>query len=262
MRVEMFEQHGPWKGPLAVSAGLHLGLILTGVLLGWAFTRAGNLWGVGNPMNEEHVVTVQMVANAIPLPARENDPNSVLATDSSGQSQPMAKPPEPEKEAIAIPGPTEKTKPEKIHRATIYQRPAPVPLASNKIVPYGSAPAASAPYTAFRAAAGNGGMTFGQNGSFADKYAWYVEGVQRKVSENWMKYEVDPGVQTAPRVYLTFEIARDGTPTNVQLSQSSGIPSLDVSAVRALKRIDTFGSLPGDYPGNKVSVEFWFEYKR
>jgi protein TonB len=48
----------------------------------------------------------------------------------------------------------------------------------------------------------------------------------------------------------------------VQVEQSSGVPSLDTSAVRALQRIDTFGSLPPDYSGNKISVEYWFDYKR
>jgi protein TonB len=55
---------------------------------------------------------------------------------------------------------------------------------------------------------------------------------------------------------------RDGHPANVQVEQSSGVPSLDQSAVRAIQRIDTFGPLPSDYSGNKVSVEFWFDYKR
>ncbi len=49
---------------------------------------------------------------------------------------------------------------------------------------------------------------------------------------------------------------------NVQIEQSSGVPSLDISAVRALQRIDTFGPLPADYSGSKVSVEFWFDYRR
>jgi len=86
--------------------------------------------------------------------------------------------------------------------------------------------------------------------------------VQQKVSENWLKYEVDPRVSDARRVYVTFDIKRDGHPTNVQIEQSSGVPSLDQSAVRALQRIDTFGPLPPDYTENKVSVEFWFDYKR
>jgi len=86
--------------------------------------------------------------------------------------------------------------------------------------------------------------------------------VQQKVAENWLKYEVDSRVSTAQRVYITFDIARDGHPGNVQVEQSSGVPSLDISAQRAIQRIDTFGALPPDYSGSKISVEFWFDYKR
>ena len=99
-------------------------------------------------------------------------------------------------------------------------------------------------------------------GDFGSRYAWYVDKVRRVISENWLKYEVDSRITTANRVYLTFDIARDGSPGNVQVEQSSGVPSLDQSAVRAIQRIDTFGPLPPDYSGNKVSVEFWFDYKR
>ena len=74
--------------------------------------------------------------------------------------------------------------------------------------------------------------------------------------------EVDPGITSARRAYLTFDILRSGQPANIQVTQSSGIPSLDQSALRALRRIDTFGPLPADYSGSKVSVEFWFDYKR
>jgi protein TonB len=77
-----------------------------------------------------------------------------------------------------------------------------------------------------------------------------------------LKYEIDPRISAANRVYVTFDVARDGSPRNVQVEQSSGVPSLDQSAVRALQRIDTFGPLPSDYSGNKVSVEFWFDYNR
>jgi protein TonB len=86
--------------------------------------------------------------------------------------------------------------------------------------------------------------------------------VQQKVSENWLKYEIDPNIHDARRVYITFEITRTGQPTNVQIEQSSGVPSLDMSAKRALERIDSFGPLPNEYAGNRVSVEFWFDYRR
>jgi len=40
------------------------------------------------------------------------------------------------------------------------------------------------------------------------------------------------------------------------------VPTLNDSAIRALQRIDTFGPLPPEYRGDKVSVEFWFDYHR
>jgi len=101
-----------------------------------------------------------------------------------------------------------------------------------------------------------------EHGDFGTKYGWYVQIVQRKVSENWLKYEVDPRITSGQQVYITFDVARDGHPYNVRVEQSSGVPSLDVSATRALQRIDTFGPLPNDYRGSSVSVEFYFDPTR
>ena len=84
----------------------------------------------------------------------------------------------------------------------------------------------------------------GRQGDFGSRFAYYVDIVRRKVSDNWLKYEVDPRITDARRVYIYFEINRSGQPTNIRVEQSSGIPSLDQSAVRALQRIDTFGPLP------------------
>jgi protein TonB len=89
-----------------------------------------------------------------------------------------------------------------------------------------------------------------------------VQLVNQKVSSNWYQVEVDPRVTNAKRVYITFDIERDGKPTNIRFEQRSDVPSLDLSAMRALQRIDTFGPLPREYTGSKVSVEFWFDYQR
>ena len=94
------------------------------------------------------------------------------------------------------------------------------------------------------------------------RYGWYVNAMRNKISENWQKYEIDPRISTSSRCYVTFDITRSGQPTNVRIEQSSGVPSLDQSAVRALQRIDSFGPLPSDYSGSRVSVEFWFDYHR
>jgi len=121
----------------------------------------------------------------------------------------------------------------------------------------------SGPYGSFTSGATKGGFGFqGGQGDFGSRFAYYVDIVRRKVSDNWLKYEVDPRITDARRVYVYFDINRSGQPTNVRVEQSSGIPSLDQSAVRALQRIDTFGPLPAGYSGNYVAVEFWFDYRR
>jgi protein TonB len=115
----------------------------------------------------------------------------------------------------------------------------------------------------FNAGGAKGGFGFtGGGGDFGSRFSWYVQAVQRKVSENWLRYEVDPGIREANRVYVTFDIGRDGHPSHVVVEQSSGVPSLDISATRAVQRIDTFGPLPPEYSGSKVSVEFWFDYRK
>ncbi len=77
----------------------------------------------------------------------------------------------------------------------------------------------------FNAGGAKGGFGFtGSGGDFGSRFAWYVQAVQRKVSENWLKYEVDPAHHEANACIVTFDIARDGHPSNVQLEQSSGVP--------------------------------------
>jgi protein TonB len=201
------------------------------------------------------------LVTSVPLPASAVQTTNVLATESKGLSKSQPKVQEQEPEAIAIPDKNSKTKPKPKTSAT-QRKAEPEPEESNQI-PYGEGGPVSGPYSMFNAGGAKGGFGFtGGGGDFGSRFAWYVQGVQRKVSENWLKYEVDPRISEANRVYVTFDIARDGSPRNVQIEQSSGVPSLDVSAVRAIQRIDTFGPLPPDYSGNKVSVEFWFDYKR
>ncbi len=105
-------------------------------------------------------------------------------------------------------------------------------------------------------------MAFGTGGAFGTRYPWYVESVRRRISSNWLLSTIDPYVQWAPRVVITFEILRDGTIVNLQMLRSSGIPSVDRSAIRAIHDSSPLNRLPSDYRGNKVLVEFWFDFQR
>ena len=200
--------------------------------------------------------------SAVPLPAAPTEKQNVLANDSKGLTQSQPKAEENTPDAIAIPDKNTKKKKNKPDTSSKQQKEQPQEQASN-VVAYGEGGPVSGPYGTFSAAGAKGGFGFtGGGGDFGTRYAWYVRVVQQKVSENWLKYEVDPRISDAQRVYVSFDVQRDGHPANVQVEQSSGVPSLDQSAIRAIQRIDTFGPLPPDYSGNKVSVEFWFDYKR
>jgi len=243
--------------PLAWSLGLHLGFAAFVVLYAMFIHGVrGEGWGSGGGGDAMGATLV----NSVPLPANPAETQNVLATESKGlsKSQPIVQEKEPE--AIPIPDKNTKTKSAPIKTAT-QRKPEPEPPESNQI-PYGEGGPVSGPYT-MSAGGAKGGFGFtGSGGDFGSRFSWYVQAVQRKVTENWLKYEVDPRITEGKRVYLTFDIARDGHPSNVEIEQSSGVPSLDLSAMRAIQRIDTFGSLPPDYSGSKVSVEFWFDYKR
>ena len=260
--AEIFFEHDSWGRNLAWSLVLHVavtgGILLYTVI---APSGGGSSWGAGGGGDAIGVT----LASTVPLPSQPTEKQNVLANESKGLAESQPKPKEEEKapEAIPIADKQTKIKPKPQISAT-KRKPEPQPVEeANNVVPFGQGGPVSGPYGTFSAAGAKGGFGFtGGGGDFGTRYAWYVRIVQQKVSENWLKYEVDPRISDAQRVYITFDVMRDGHPANVQVEQSSGVPSLDQSAVRAIQRIDTFGALPSDYSGNKVSVEFWFDYKR
>lgn len=260
--AEIFFEHDRWGRNLTWSLVLHVAV--AGSILLYAVVlphSRGEGWGAGGGGDAMGVTLV----STVPLPATPSQTQNVLANDSKGITQSLPKP-EPVEEklpdAIPIPDKIAKTKPAPKTTAT-QQKAKPEPVVADNVVPFGQGGPVSGPYGTFSANGAKGGFGFtGGGGDFGSRYSWYVQQVQRKVSENWLKYEVDPRISTAQRVYVTFDVMRDGHPANVTVEQSSGVPSLDQSATRAIQRIDTFGPLPSDYAPNKVSVEFWFDYKR
>jgi len=257
---EIYFEQERWGPNLAWSALLHVAVTLAIVAFAYfAHDSRGGNWGASGGGS---AMGATLVSN-IPLPRNPTETQNVLATESKGVTKSEAKPAAEEPAAIPIQETRSKKKPVRQPTETERKpRPQPHEEAAN-VVPFGEGGPVSGPYSVFSAGAAKGGFGFtGGGGDFASRFAWYVRVVNQKVSENWLKYEVDPRIANANRVYVTFDIDRSGRPSHAQIEQSSGVPSLDISALRALSRIDTFGPLPADYPGGKVSVEFWFDYKR
>jgi periplasmic protein TonB len=259
--AEIYFEHERWGRALAWSAGLHVGV--TVALLTYVAVyghQSGGTWGAGGGGEAIGATLV----STVPLPANPAQTQNVLANESKGLTQSQPKIEEvKEPDAIEIQGKNAKIKPKKKQETASKEKPQPAPEEETNQVAFGEGGPVSGPYGTFSAAGAKGGFGItGGGGDFGTKYAWYVRVIQQKVSENWLRYQVDSGVTSADRVYVTFDIARDGHPSNVRIEQSSNVPSLDNSALYALQRIDTFGPLPQDYAGNKISVEFWFDYKK
>jgi periplasmic protein TonB len=257
--AEIFFEHDRWGRALAWSAGFHIAV--TAIILIYPYVFGGSSgqgWGTGGGGDAMGVTLV----SSVPLPTPPAQTQNVLANESKGVTKSEPKVEEKEPDAIEIQGKNTKVKPKKPPTPT-KTKPQPEPEEETNQVAFGEGGPVSGPYGSFAAGGAKGGFgVTGSGGDFGTKYGWYVQVIQRKVSENWLKYEVDPRITSAQRVYIIFDVARDGHPFNVQVEQSSGVPSLDQSAVRALQRIDTFGPLPPDYSGSKISVEYWFDYKR
>jgi protein TonB len=221
--------------------------------------QTGGTWGSGGGGDAIGATLV----STVPLPAPPAQTQNVLANESKGITQSQPKIEEKEPDAIEIAGKNKKIKPKKKQITESKSNPQPVPEPEENQVAFGEGGPVSGPYGTFSASGAKGGFGItGGGGDFGTRFASYVMGIQRRISENWMRYEVDPRITSAQRVYIVFDISRDGHPSNVQVEQSSGVPSLDQSGQRAVQRVDSFGPLPAEYSGNKVSVEFWFDYKK
>jgi protein TonB len=255
VRANLFYEREQWKRPLMLSVGFHLLLVATILIIGFlAQPRSSVNWGI----NTGDAVNATLVsASALPIPHTEES-NNIVANESKGvtQTQPQQKPVETD-DGVSIPTKVKPAppKPNKVV-ATNVRPPRPVPTPEDTAVPYGEGGPVSGPYGTFSAPNTQGGFSF-QNADFGTRFAYYVRAVNQTVSRNWFK----PDVANAHRVYILFDIMKDGSPTNVRVEQSSGVPSLDQLAMRAVQRSE-FGALPQEYSGNKVSVEFWFDYQK
>jgi protein TonB len=96
-----------------------------------------------------------------------------------------------------------------------------------------------------------------QDRTFGSRFAYYVNIVNRTVAQNWYTQEADPRASAGKSVVILFDINRDGTPSNPRVETRSGSPSLDLSAMRAIQRVEGFGPLP---QGDHITVEYTFHY--
>ena len=96
--------------------------------------------------------------------------------------------------------------------------------------------------------------------AFGQRYAYYVRQLTAKVASQWFTQTLDSGAP-GHRVFISFRVNRDGTPSDITIAKPSGDSTLDQSALRALQRIDAFAPLPDGYAGQYINVQYYFDPK-
>ncbi len=269
-----------------------LGLALRGgsfPLFGVTVSTAGHvltavafllLAGVWNQWNASKVYVV----NLVPAVSIMGSPTSRSTVPSlpprPAVSEPQRPAPEPvAKQAPAAPKPAEPSLPQP--RAASASRPAALPRPGEKELPpltataerrSAAAPARSEnPSPGVEARSAVPPVPLGRpDGSPAGvaslalevsnfPFTWYLQQVQRKVTEKW----VQPTRTTGPglRVVVLFEIDRDGQVTSSKVERSSGNSWYDQSALRAIVEASPFPPLPEGFPGQSLRVHFGFDFK-
>ena len=104
------------------------------------------------------------------------------------------------------------------------------------------------------------GAEFAGDGTFGEKYAFYVEAMKRAITESWRGMGV--AQQRTPRVYVIFTIDASGQVSNIALENPTTSPTAMERAAMQAVRTAKLPQLPKDYRGPPVGVRFYFDYAK
>jgi periplasmic protein TonB len=275
-RVEREFERDPIAKPMLAAVLFHL-LVLGGgfvfALFAGLFHR--NAWGGAN---EGSAISVQLVSNALPLPADHTPNNNVLATETPSEAP---APPTPKAQAtvdetaipIASKMDTQKKAAEKKQEASKTKTPVVQPTTKasphtqsdptqNNRAQYGEQASTQIQRSAVPANTTTvGSTTVNSSGSRGFNYPYYVSNINRKVQQNTNLREVDARTPHGAQANILFTIRRDGSGSDFRMDRSSGSPTLDQACLRAAQRVDTFGALPSPPGDGPLIVSYHCDYQ-
>jgi protein TonB len=222
----------------------------------WKFTTN---WGTEHASSGS--VGVGMV-RTIPIPQRDS-PRNPLANDTKSlvpeapapvKPKPQVK--APPKDAIEIPNKFDKPKKTSPRQESQVLFRPPVEYKSNQV--FANTPqSTSSPMYGIQ---GAGGIDIGPASVLGTRFGAYVDLMRDRISQHWNTADVR--ALPSQKCAVTFTIARNGTVTNVQVSQPSGNYLLDTSAKRAIMDANPLPSLPPQFDHNDATVELWFQLRQ
>ena len=104
---------------------------------------------------------------------------------------------------------------------------------------------------------GGGGGAPGIDALREPDFGPYMRELQRRIKLNWDP----PKGNESKTVVLLFKIARDGRLLSCRVHKSSGLPTADQAALKAVELTAPFRPLPGDFKGQSIDIQFTFDYR-
>lgn len=265
-----------FKSSLTVSMVLH-GTIVALLLFGGVLVtpNRGEQWGEEGT-GGGHTVPVNL-APSVPL-LETGGPQNPLASPTQevnpAERKPAARPepPRPSDRELQLAEKDVRKRLQDLQQRQLDREMAAIKgreVAQNAIPGSTSSGRVSSPMYGMATSQGSGGMGF--SGDFGALYGWYVRQVRECISRHWDQSRIDTSMRTAPKVYVEFDIQRDGSFRGERVATSSNVPTIDREALRSVQacsgRRDVGADahlppLPGDYRESSVHVEVWFEFKK
>jgi TonB family protein len=88
-------------------------------------------------------------------------------------------------------------------------------------------------------------------------FGWYQNSVSRSLYGSWRQPPL-AGQREPLDVVIEFQIQRDGSVIGLQVAQSSGVPALDRSALRAVADASPLPKLPPTWRESRMTASFLF----
>lgn len=255
--LDILDQRDPLGLPLVGSLFVHGGLIAL-LVFGWYWMNQrretlGDVNVGGGP-----AYAVSPVHN-IPIPQREAPPNPVahdtqsMVPTAPAKQEVEKKPPPPDKNTFEV---AERLKRQaaKLQKMQQYKQPTP----PNQVLSH-APQAVSNPM--YGAQTGSGQVGVGPNTPLGNnRLGWYAELIRQRIAQNWNTNGLDARTQSVPAI-VSFTIMRDGSIRNPQIVQSSGNPSIDNTALRAVYSSNPLPGLPVQITDTYITAQFTFNLR-
>jgi protein TonB len=220
-----------------------------------------------------HVLILVVLIFLPSLRGRRSMPESALivdlvpiATSAPTAASPAVAPPQPAApvtpaEGVRVETSVPERTPEPVKKSP-PEEPEPRPREAATPPPQSAPPSPPAETQPAPGEAGGGSGVTGatieaMEGAGDFELGWYKASVTAALFGQWRKPILE-GMTEPREVRVTFDILRDGRVADARIDESSGVPSLDRSALRAVTDASPLPPLPASWSENRMSAGFVF----